>query len=359
MKISRLSVLLALAGACLFSSRAPAQTEEIKVGVILGLGGPMAGAGEDMRDGALLAIEQLKQDGRPNLALVIEDHQWDTKRAVAAFWKLLKADHAALYYTVGSSITLALKPLTEKSGVLLFTTASHPQVTSHSTLVLRHSNLADRDAAALAGEAARHVSRRALVIAMQDEWALGYAEQFKATLTQLAPEAAVRVEEHLPQLDDFRPLLLKNAAWEPEIIVVASYGPQTVQLLEQIRELSIPAQVLVSNVFSISPEAVALAKEKSLCGFYYQDYEPPPSDFTRIFKKRFQRDPGPIALVSYTDMELLTSAVRAVGADPGRIAAYVKKLGAFQCRFERLDISANGDMPIPTVIKKWGHRAFQ
>jgi len=98
---------------------------EILVGTIQDLSGPLAGIGKAVRNGMLLRIEEVNEQGGIHgrkLKLAVEDSGYDPKRAVLAAQKLVNQDEIfAMVGHVGSAHNLAAMPLQfEKNVVNLF-----------------------------------------------------------------------------------------------------------------------------------------------------------------------------------------------------------------------------------------------
>ena len=96
MKLSLITTLAALAvsGAALAQQQGVSKTE-ITVGTIQDLSGPLAGYGKAVRNGMLLRIDEVNEQGGVNgrkLKLITEDSGYDPKRAVLAAQKLVNQD---------------------------------------------------------------------------------------------------------------------------------------------------------------------------------------------------------------------------------------------------------------------------
>ena len=94
--LSFAAALLALAGA---SSQAQTpqgvSKNEIVLGSIQDLSGPIAGFGKQVRQGMLLRVDELNEQGGINgrkIKLLIEDSAYDPKKAVLAAQKLVNQD---------------------------------------------------------------------------------------------------------------------------------------------------------------------------------------------------------------------------------------------------------------------------
>src|SRR3954463_12266665 len=96
---AHLALLAALAGA---AATAGAQNttqgvsrNEILIGTIQDLSGPLAGYGKQARNGMLLRIDELNEQGSIHgrkLRLLVEDDGYDPKKAVLAAQKLVNQD---------------------------------------------------------------------------------------------------------------------------------------------------------------------------------------------------------------------------------------------------------------------------
>ncbi len=117
----KLKSVLALAALALTTSYAAAQTQgvsknEIVIGTIQDLSGPIAAYGKQTRNGMLLRIDELNEQaggihGR-KIKLLIEDSQYDPKKAVLAAQKLVNQDKIfAMVAHIGTTNNLAAMPV--------------------------------------------------------------------------------------------------------------------------------------------------------------------------------------------------------------------------------------------------------
>ncbi|MBT9457278.1 MAG: ABC transporter substrate-binding protein [Burkholderiaceae bacterium] len=131
MKQQQFSVLVCAAGLSLglASGLAQAQSqgvnkEEIVVGSIQDLSGPLAGFGKQIRLGMNLRIDEINEQGGVNgrkLKLVIEDSGYDPKRAVLAAQKLVNQDKVfAVIGHLGTAGNMAAMPIQFEKGVINF-----------------------------------------------------------------------------------------------------------------------------------------------------------------------------------------------------------------------------------------------
>lgn len=125
------AALLAGGTLALGAGSAPAQgtqgvsDTEIVIGTHQDLSGPVAALGVPLRDGMLLAVDEINAAGGIHgrkLRLIVEDSGFDPKKAVLATQKMLTQDKVfAMVATLGSATTQASMPSVLERGVpLLF-----------------------------------------------------------------------------------------------------------------------------------------------------------------------------------------------------------------------------------------------
>ncbi len=123
------NTLVALGGALLLAGPALAQTQgvskdQITIGSIQDLSGPLAGFGKQVRLGMLLRVDEINEQGGINgrkLELKIEDSGYDPKRAVLAAQKLVNQDKIfAMVGHIGTAQNVATFPVLFAKNVFNF-----------------------------------------------------------------------------------------------------------------------------------------------------------------------------------------------------------------------------------------------
>src|SRR5882672_10308465 len=123
-----MTTALALAAVAAFAqSKAPPQgvsKNEIVVGSIQDLSGPIAGFGKQVRAGMLLAVDEINEQGGINgrkLKLLVEDSAYDPKKAVLAAQKLVNQDKIfAMVAHIGTAQNNAAMPVQFEKNVINF-----------------------------------------------------------------------------------------------------------------------------------------------------------------------------------------------------------------------------------------------
>ena len=130
MKLKSTAVLAVLACAgTLSATLAQAQSQgvsktEITLGSIQDLSGPLAGFGKQIRNGMILRVDEVNEQGGVNgrkIKLIIEDSGYDPKKAVLAAQKLVNQDKIfAMVGHLGTAQNLAAMPVQFEKNVINF-----------------------------------------------------------------------------------------------------------------------------------------------------------------------------------------------------------------------------------------------
>ncbi len=328
-------------------------TPVIKIGALYPLTGPVATLGEQFKNGALLAVDDInKKERSRKFELVLEDSQMDPKIAVSAAQKLINADQIKIIHSLGSGVGLAVKPITEQNGVLLFSDAAHPNITKDSRVVLRHSNIAEKDAEVLVEAIRAHTPKTIGLIYINDDWGKAFLAQYQKFLLMALPNLVIKSEAHSSKETNFRTVLLKLTQEKPDIVVIASFGSAPGVIVNQLKELGFQGKIFLNVGLILSADAQKIAGD-NLKGVYYQTFEELPSEFVNRYVTIYGKKPGLFELFAYTDIELIRDAIQKVGENPTAMASSIKKLGTFSGTYETVTISSQGDIVVQTHMEQW------
>ncbi|MFM8767413.1 MAG: ABC transporter substrate-binding protein, partial [Rubrivivax sp.] len=97
---------------------------EVLLGSIQDLSGPIAGFGKQVRNGLLLAVDEVNEQGGVNgrkLKLVVEDSAYDPRKAALAAQKLVNQDKVfAMLGHIGTAQNMAAMPIQFEKNVINF-----------------------------------------------------------------------------------------------------------------------------------------------------------------------------------------------------------------------------------------------
>jgi len=123
-KLSLVAAALALVGASAFAQSQGVSKDEITLGSIQDLSGPLAGFGKQVRLGMLLRVDEANEQGGVNgrkLKMLVEDSGYDPRKAVLAAQKLVNQDKIfAMIGHIGTAQNMAAMPVQFQKNVLNF-----------------------------------------------------------------------------------------------------------------------------------------------------------------------------------------------------------------------------------------------
>lgn len=121
----------------------------IKIGAVLSISGSASYVGEEVKDGMLLAVNEINSWGGINekkIELIIEDSKTNTQKGEESFNKIEKAHHPLLYVSTLSSVSIALAPLAEENEVVLVgLVVTTPKLTEQKEWVFRYYATAEAE----------------------------------------------------------------------------------------------------------------------------------------------------------------------------------------------------------------------
>jgi branched-chain amino acid transport system substrate-binding protein len=312
--------LAVITGAFLYMQ--PTEPGEIKIGAIAPLSGPAALYGEGMKRGIDLAVEELNANGGINgnkIQIVYEDSQIDPKLAVSAIQKLISVDKVPVVIgPMGSSEVLSVAPIAERKHVVVLSpTASTPEITNAGDYIFRNIPSDVYEGSETAKFAYQQLGfRKIAILYINNDYGVGLRDVFKRTFESLGGTITV-AEAYEPGANDFRTQLTRIKDSEPEAIYSIAYK-ENIQILKQIKELGIDAQILGTTPFE-DPEILEKAGETAEGVIYaFVGYDPTSESeevqqFLHNFSDKYGIQPDPSAAMSYDAMKIVALAIEKGG----------------------------------------------
>ena len=246
------TLLLLLAGAC----AAATQGEPIRIGMVEGMSGPFANAGEAVARNLRLAIENVNArggvklpDGRHPLALAIFDNKQGVEESLIEFRRLADQQIAFLVQGNSSAVASALIDAVERHNArapqqrILFLnySAVDPALTNEkcSYWHFRFDANADMRMHALT-EVIRQDSHAKKVYLIGQDYSFGRqtARAAGSMLTAKRPDIAIVGDELHPigKIKDFSPYVAKIRASGADTIVTGNWGNDLTLLVKAVRD---------------------------------------------------------------------------------------------------------------------------
>ena len=305
----------------------------ISIGALTSITGTFAPWGLELRDGMQFAVNQINSAGGVNgrkLQLVVADDTSQPAAGITAFNRLTEQDHVvAAGGVIDSDVGVATAPVAERAHIPFFMEKAGAGniLTTNSRYTFRTCLPAAPEVAAAYVEYA-HSRGLTRVGAIDADYAwgqsIGSGIQTAAagisglkTKVEVAPVTATNFSSYLRALSSFN----------PQIIMATGHPPGTPPIIVQSGALGLTAPVTGPDFpSSLIAKAVGKPAYGRYIDFKCMDVNSPGyQNLAQQFLKAYPQDHffEDDALSGYAIVNLVADAVRKVGADPVKIAAYL------------------------------------
>jgi branched-chain amino acid transport system substrate-binding protein len=317
--------------ACLLVLPARAQSlEVVRIGFAAPLTGPQAHYGNDSRNGAQLAIEELNAanpriGGRPvRFELVVEDDQASPAIGTIVAQRLVDRNIRAMAGHFNSGVTIPASRIYHDAGVPQLSVSTNVKYTQQGfETAFRVMAADDRQGAALGQYAVLRLGlRRFAVIDDRTAYGQGLADAFSAAVTAAGGQA-VRRDFTTDKDVDFRALLTLLRGTNPDAIFFGGYDSQAGPMARQMRELGMSVPLLGGETMRTAKflELAGAAAEHHLASTPGAAIERRAGGkaFVERYRHRFGSDPGLYAPYVYDSVMVIAAAMQKAGsADPAK-----------------------------------------
>lgn len=347
----------------------PAQEVVAKIGLAAPLTGPQAHIGQDIKNGAQLAIDDLNARGveiggkRVKFELVAEDDEANPTKATTVAQKLVDSGVVAVVGHFNSGASIPASKIYSDAGIPQISPSStNPKYTQQgfktTFRVVAHDDQQGPVDAKFAVE--KLGVKRIAVIDDSTAYGQGLADAFAATAKRLGAEIVAR--EHTTDKDtDFKAILTRIKGKNPELVFFGGIDPQAGPMKKQMAELGIKAQLMGGDGMQ-TPNFIKLAGETaegamaSIPGLP-KDKMPGGREFLERFKQKFGVEVELFAPMAYDAVMVFADAMKRAGStDPAKFLPEVGKT-QYQGVIGPIAFDEKGDLkdgPITIYIVKNG-----
>lgn len=335
--------------------------------------GPMTGEqakqGQDVLNGVQLCAETWNTRGgvlgRPVEVLSGDDAQ-DPKQAVALANKLYTQGVLIVIGHNNSSCTIPASEIYHQHNMVLITPAStNPKVTDRGYPTVFRICGRDDQQGRFAAEwvARREPGARVAVLHDKTTYGQGLADQFRAECERLSDTPAVAYEAIVKEDQDYRSVLTRVNAQNPDLLYYGGLYPQAGLLRRQMKELGIRADFM-SGDGAYDQEFVKIAGPENAEGTYVtfaadQSKIPAARSVLETYRARFG-EPGPHSLYAYAALNIALQAMEKAGSPDGRRVAEALHAAPFETILGPIQFDAKGDVVgSPFVVWQVRSGAFE
>ncbi|PAT37367.1 high-affinity branched-chain amino acid ABC transporter substrate-binding protein [Vandammella animalimorsus] len=346
----RTPVLAAAAALCLGGAALAADT--IKIGIPQPMTGPNTQYGDQIQAGALTAIETINAAGGVvgrKLEPILIDDGCEPKQAVPAANQVVNSGARYAVAHACSGTTIPAVPIYEEEQIVTITPgATNPAVTDtiKPHFFFRTIGRDDQQGPFAAQYIAEKLKPKSVVVLHDKQsYGAGVATQVRDALQKHGVNISLFESINVGD-SDYSAIITKLKTMAPDLVYFGGYHPELGLLLRQAREQGLQVQFMGPEG-TANQDLVAIAGPaiEGLLVTLPADFtkRPENADIVKAFRDA-KRDPdGAFQMPAYAAVELLATAIKAVGDNPEKVADYLHA-GSFDTSIGRVEFDAKGDL---------------
>jgi len=361
-----LVVLMMLAG--LVAGCGGGASKDLKIGVVYELTGNTASFGTMAANGAKLAFKEINAKGGvlgKQIQLVMADNKGEPAESTNAMTKVITQDKViAVTGFTTSSNGIAGSTVAEANKIPFVAAATtNPKVTvdektgkvKDNTFRVCFIDPFQGTVGANFALKTLNVKKVAIMVDNSSDYSKGLAQFFKEAFTK-GGGSIVAEEAYLQKDQDFKTILTKIKATNPELIYLPGYYEEVGKIIKQARELGITIPFVGGDGWD-SAKLPEIAGGAALNGTYFtnhysvEDTSAKSKAFVDAFKKEYNQTPDAMAVLGYDAAYVLVDAIkRANSAEPAKIREALAATKDYEGVTGKLTLNANHDAVKSAVI---------
>ncbi|VTU17096.1 Leucine-, isoleucine-, valine-, threonine-, and alanine-binding protein precursor [Variovorax sp. PBL-H6] len=318
-------IWLALTGSAAFAQQGVSK-DEIRIGTIQDLSGPLAGFGKQARNGMQLRVDELNEQGNVNgrkLKLFVEDSGYDPKKAVLAAQKLVNQDKIFIMAGhIGTAQNMAAMPVQFEKNVVNFMPITAAREMYEPYHRLKYSFAAtyyDQIRLALPKLIKDKGAKKVCTIYQDDEFGLEVQRGAEAALKAAGMELAEKTS-YKRGATDFSSQVAKMKAADCDLVVLGTIIRETIGTVGEARKTGFNPIFLGSS--AAYTDLIHKLGGKAMDGIYathtvqhpYLDEASPPLRFwANKYKTKFNEDPTVFSVYGYMIIDSFIKAAQKAG----------------------------------------------
>lgn len=312
----------------------------IKIGFFSPTTGFAAADGTSALQSAQLAVQMINDAGgvlgQP-IELIYYDDAAKPDQASSIARKLIEQDMVVAGISGSySGATRGAAPIFQEAGIPMISAyAIHPEITTTGDKIFRVGTLADvqgRVGAELVGEVLG--ATKVAILTIDNDFGISLTEGFKAHAADLGLE--IVLEEKYPLGEtEFRPIIGRIIAAEPDVVYATGYYNEAANLVSQAVDEGLEAQIVGQEGYD-SPKFVELAGPASEGVIITTDLNRDSErSMTKLFLEQYEATYGEeadmVGASAFDAVQVLAYAIKTAGStDPDAITAAIAGLKDFE-----------------------------
>ena len=329
LKLTLIGATLALAatGAALAQSQGVSKNE-IVLGSIQDLSGPLAGFGKQIRLGMMLRVDEVNEQGGINgrkLKLIVEDSKYDPKNAVLAAQKLVNQDKIfAMVGHLGTAQNMAAMPVQFDKNVVNFFPVTAAREMYEPFHKLKYSFAAtyfDQMKGAVPKLVKEKGAKKVCTVYQDDEFGLevvrGAEEGLKSIGMELAEKTSFK-----RGATDFSSQVQKLASSQCDFVVLGTIIRETIGTIGTARRMGFNPTFIGSSaaytdlIHKLGGAAMnGLYATMTVVNPYTDDASQPVRFWANKYKTKHNEDPTVFSVYGYVIIDTFAKAASKAGAN--------------------------------------------
>lgn len=325
----RLSTSLAAAALMGTVSLGAHAAEPVILGVPIPMTGPNTQYGDEVKAGLLTAVESIKAAGGTEFKPTFIDDACEPKQSVPAANRVVTSGAKFAVAHVCSGVTVPASKIYEQEGIVAITPgATSPLVTDtlnghHFFRTIGRDDQQGPFAAKFIAEKLK--PKAAAVLHDKQTYGSGVAQHVKATLDSL--KVPVVMFDGINAGDsDYSAVITKLKSAKVDVVFFGGYYPEMGLLLRQAKEQGLKTQFMgPEGTFNQDLIDIAGPAVEGMMFTFPADFSERPENkgVVDAFKKANRSASGAFQMPAYAAVQVLDTAIRAVGPDPKKVADYM------------------------------------
>jgi len=322
-KFTLIAASLALASSAALAQSQGVSKNEIVLGSIQDLSGPLAGFGKQVRFGMMLRVDEANEQGGVNgrkLRLVVEDSGYEPRRAVLAAQKLVNQDRIfAMVGHIGTAQNMAAMPVQFQKNVVNFLPVTAAREMYEPFHRLKYSFAAtyyDQMRMAVPKLVKEKDAKKVCTMYQDDEFGLEVLRGAEEGLKSIGMEFTDRTS-FKRGATDFSSQMQKLAASQCDFVVMGTIIRETIGGIATARRLNFNPTFLGSSASYTDlihklggPAMNGFYSTMTVQNPYLDDASQPIRFWANKYKTKFNEDPTVFSVYGYT---IIDAFIRAAG----------------------------------------------
>jgi branched-chain amino acid transport system substrate-binding protein len=311
---------------------------EIVIGTIQDLSGPIAGLGKQARNGMVLRVEEINEQGGINgrkVKLLVEDGGYDPRKALLAAQKLVNQDKIFLMAGhIGTAMNNAAMPIQFEKNVINFmpiTAAREMYEPFHRFKFSFAATYFDQMRAGLPDLYKRKAYAKPCIIYQDDEFGLEVVRGAEDALKAMG-KAFTEKTTYKRGATDFSSQVARMKASSCDLVVMGTILRETIGTIAEARKIGFSPDFFGSS--AVYTDLIHKLGGKNMDGLYAMHqwahpYIDTPDEKVRFwankYKTKFNEDPTIYSVYGYNIIDTFAVGVRAAGPNL-TVDAFIKAM---------------------------------